>query len=61
MTGYDLLANLQKLTPEQLALDVCVRVPDSMIYDLSDDVTVADVQNGEIVGETPTCLILEGD
>jgi hypothetical protein len=60
MTGHELLANLQLLTPEQLNADVCVRTPrDGVIYDLTEDVTFADVKDGEIVGDAPTCLILE--
>jgi hypothetical protein len=59
MTGHELLANLQLLTPEQLNADVCVRTPRGVIYDLTEDVTFADVKDGEIVGDAPTCLILE--
>jgi hypothetical protein len=60
MTGHELIANLQALTQEQLNADVCVRTPrDGMIYDLQESVSFADVKDGEIVGDEPTCLILE--
>lgn len=60
MTGHELIASLQLLTHEQLNADVCVRTPrEGMIYDLKNDVSFANVEDGEIIGDEPTCLILE--
>lgn len=61
MTAQDLLNNLQKLTPEQLKADCCVRAPRGTIYDMSESVTFADVADGRIVGDAPTCIIFEAD
>jgi len=61
MTAQDLLNNLQKLTPEQLAADCCVRDSRGTIYDLSESISFGDVNNGRVVGNDPTCIIFEPD
>ena len=61
MTAQDLLNNLQKLTPEQLKADCCIRGNHDQIFDMSESVSFADVSDGRIVGFGQTCIIFEMD